>query len=634
MNDLLETFKHGEYYKSYEYFGAHLKYINGVSGTEFRVWAPNAQSVSVAGDFNGWDAQENEMKKIDGYGIWRAFIPNAHVGQLYKYCITSKNDSQFLKSDPYAFYSEMRPKDASVICELNNYSWHDQKWIKNKGKYNPYKSPMLIYEVHLGSFKRDADGNFLNYRELADKLTEYVLKMGYTHIELLPVSEHPLDASWGYQITGYYSVTSRYGTPSDFKYFIDCCHQKNIGVILDWVPAHFCKDAHGLIKFDGDCLYENSNPQRAENPEWGTLNFDFEKPEVWSFLISNAYFFYDVYHVDGLRVDAVASMIYLDYGRSQSESVKNKYGGNENIEAVAFLKKLNEIIFKDYREALMIAEESTTWPLVTKPTYSGGLGFNFKWNMGWMNDILKYIQLDFEQKKRNHNQLTFSFTYAFSENYILPLSHDEVVHGKKSLIDKVNGEYEEKFAGLRGLYGYMMAHPGKKLVFMGSEFGQFIEWRYYEELQWFLLKYDMHSKLQYFVSKLNKFYLNHEELYEKDCDFDGLDFIDGRDSTNSVITFLRRGDDKQNYIIIISNFGTNYIESYRIGVPENAVYEEVFNTDLEEFGGRGIKNEKPLKAKLLEWHNKPYSIEVKLPPHGTIYIKKIKSIVRRMNNEA
>ncbi|OFI06763.1 1,4-alpha-glucan branching enzyme GlgB [Clostridium acetireducens DSM 10703] len=615
----LIKFNNGQHYKSYNLLGAHITEENGIKGARFSLWAPNAKEVSVVGDFNNWQSENHIMENKKKYGIWSLFIPNIKKGDRYKYKIITKNNNEIFKADPYAFYSELRPGTNSIVFPLNNYAWKDYNWQNKKIYYNPYNSPMLIYEVHLGSFKKIKKG--VNYRNLAKELIDYVLELGYTHIEILPVAEHPLDESWGYQITGYYSVTSRYGTPEDFMYFIDYCHEKGIGVILDWVPAHFCKDSHGLSKFDGSCLYENSNSLKSENPHWGTLNFDFTKNQVWSFLISNAYFWFHVYHLDGLRVDAVASMLYLDYGKSEHQWIPNIYGGKENLEAVAFMKKLNEVIFKSFPGALMIAEESTAWPMVTRPTYIGGLGYNFKWNMGWMNDTLKYMEIDTIHRKWHHSKITFSFSYAFSENYILPLSHDEVVHGKKSLINKISGNYYEKFANLRAFYGYMIGHPGKKLLFMGGEFGQFIEWRDKEELDWFLLKYDAHRKLQHYVKKLNYFYLNEKTLWEKDCEVECLDFIDGNDYTNSVITFMRKGKEKLDFIIVICNFTPVIRENYRIGVPFKGIYKEVFNSDLCEFGGKGNKNNENINSEEIKWHNKTYSVQLILPPLSTIFIK-------------
>lgn len=608
-------------YNTYRFMGAHFSKVNGVAGIRFTLFAPHAENVSVVGDFNKWDGTKHIMIKKRLAGFWSIFIAGLKEYEIYKYEISTADGRKILKADPYAFHSELRPGTASKIFDINKYTWQDREWQKTRQKLNPYNKPMLIYEVHLGSFKRKDNGDFYSYIEMANILLDYVVNMGYTHIELLPLSEHPLDASWGYQVTGYYSVTSRFGTPCDFMYFVDKCHQRGVGVIMDWVPGHFCRDEHGLYKFDGEPLYENDNPMIADNLEWGTSNFDFSKNYVCNFLISNACFFFDIFHIDGLRVDAVASMLYLDYGREEGRWIPNQYGGRENLDAVVFLRKLNEIIFRDFKGALMIAEESTAWPMVTGSTYLGGLGFNYKWNMGWMNDTLKYMELDPIHRKWQHNKMTFSFTYTLSENFILPLSHDEVVHGKKSLLDKMSGDYWQKFANLRDYYAFMMAHPGKKLLFMGGEFGQFIEWRYFDGLDWMLLDYEMHRKLQYYVKCLNNFYKNCRALWENDHNEEGLDFTDGSDYENSVITFLRLGKDESNFIIVISNFTPVVRYDYRIGVPSLGTYMEAFNSDSEEYGGSGQVNAEELYAENLKWHNKPFSLMLKLPPLATIYLR-------------
>jgi len=621
----LKKFNSGHNFTSYRFMGAHFTKEKGKSGVRFVLWAPNAREVSVVGDFNGWDGLLHKMDAYGDTGIWHIFIPNIKNEALYKYEIVTNNGEKILKADPYAFYTECRPNTASKVYSLEGYNWTDEEWQNNKNTASPYNKPMLIYEVHLGSWRQTENNELLTYRELAETLVNYVVDLGYTHIELLPLAEHPFDGSWGYQVTGYYSITSRYGTPKDFMYFVDTCHAKGIGVIIDWVPAHFCKDSQGLRQFDGSCLYENENPIISENYEWGTLKFDFSKKQVWSFLISNAYFYFDLFHIDGLRVDAVASILYLDYGRKPNCWIPNKYGGREDLDAVNFIKKLNEVIFKAFQSALMIAEESTTWPMVTAPTYVGGLGFNYKWNMGWMNDILKYMQLDPIHRKWHHNSLTFSFTYTYTENYILPLSHDEVVHGKKSLLNKMSGDYSQKFANLRAFYAFMMAHPGKKLMFMGGEFGQFIEWRDNASLDWLLLNYETHQKLLHYVKTLNYFYKNHKALWQQDHCHQGLKFIDGNDYNNSVITFLRKGLD-DDFIIAICNFTPVVHENYRIGVPVHGIYEEIFNSDNEAFGGSDQKNNNELISTCSNWHSEPYSLEVKLPPLATIYLKLSKKI--------
>lgn len=608
-------------YNNYRFMGAHITECGGAKGVRFNLFAPHAESASVVGDFNGWGKTKHAMKRKKLTGIWSIFIPGLKEYDTYKYEIETTDGRKILKADPYAFHSELRPGTASKVVDFNKHIWKDEIWQKKRSGYSPYDEPILIYEVHLGSFKRKENGDFYSYKELAHILVDYVVDMGYTHIELLPLSEHPLDASWGYQVTGYYSITSRFGTPEDFMYFVDMCHSRGIGIIMDWVPGHFCRDEQGLYCFDGEPLYENSNPIIADNLEWGTSNFDFSKKHVCNFLISNARFFFEVYHIDGLRVDAVASMLYLDYCREKGRWIPNRYGGRENLDAVYFLRKLNEVTFRDYKGVLMIAEESTTWPSVTGPVYLGGLGFNYKWNMGWMNDTMKYMELDTIYRKWQHNKATFSFTYTFAENYVLPLSHDEVVHGKKSLLNKMSGDYWQKFANLRDYYAFMMAHPGKKLLFMGGEIGQFIEWRYYEGLEWQLLDYDMHRKLQYYVKCLNNFYKENKALWENDHNPEGLDFIDGSDYSNSVITFLRQGKEENDFIIAISNFTPIVRYDYRIGVPSFGIYTEVFNSDSEGFGGSGQVNEENLYAENLKWHNKHYSLMLKLPPLATIYLR-------------
>lgn len=615
----LYLFHEGRNFYSYQLMGAHQVIYHGVPGVRFCLWAPKALEVRVVGNFNNWQGDGHVMQRLGQDGIWFIFIPGLEEGEVYKYEILTPHGEAFLKSDPYAFWSELRPGTASRVATLNNYVWQDQKWQEQRLKGVTYESPVLIYEVHLGSWKRKNE-NFLSYGELADQLIDYVADMGYTHVEILPLAEHPLDGSWGYQATGYYSVTSRYGKPEDFMYFVDRCHQRGIGVILDWVPGHFCKDNHGLRRFDGSCLYEGDNWQRAENFQWGTLNFDFSKPEVVSFLISNAVFWFEQFHVDGLRVDAVASMLYLDYGKSPGQWAPNRYGGKENLEAVNFMKQLNETIFAYFPYALMIAEESTQWPQVTGPTYLGGLGYNYKWNMGWMNDILRYMEMDPVHRKWHHNLLTFSFMYTFSENFILPLSHDEVVHEKKSLLNKMPGDYWQKFANLRLLYGYMMAHPGKKLLFMGGEFGQFKEWNYNQSLDWNLMEYDQHQRLKDYMKQLNLIYINEKSLWELDHRPQGFQWIDPHDYSQSVITFMRKAKDSQEFIIIICNFTPVVYEHYRIGVPKLGDYRELLNSDRDIYGGSHKLNGK-LTAEDMPWHNQPYSLVITLPPLATVYIK-------------
>ncbi|WP_152667693.1 1,4-alpha-glucan branching protein GlgB [Aneurinibacillus tyrosinisolvens] len=608
-------------YCSYQTLGAHVAECSGAKGIAFSVWAPNAQKIRVLGDFNAWSGEAHEMKQTRKPGIWSLFIPALQDGDLYKYEIHTRQGDVFLKADPYAFYSEVRPGTASVIAALDTYTWHDGDWMRSRGKQSWLHKPVNIYEVHLGSWKRKADGAFYTYRELADELIEYVLEMGFTHIEVLPLTEHPLDGSWGYQTTGYFSATSRYGKPEDFMYFVDCCHQHGIGIIMDWVPGHFCKDNHGLRMFDGTPLYEYKDGKRADTGEWGTLAFDLGKPEVQSFLISSALFWFDVYHIDGLRVDAVASMLYLDFGKREGEWTPNRHGGRENLEAIDFLRKLNETIFRLYPDALMMAEESTAWPLVSAPVYLGGLGFNYKWNMGWMNDMLRYTEMDPIHRKWHHELLTFSFYYAFSENFVLPLSHDEVVHGKKSLISKMPGDYWRKFAGLRVLYAYMAAHPGKKLLFMGGEFGQFDEWNEAGQLTWNVLDYDMHQKLQDYVKELNHIYQEEAALWAKDHEPEGFEWIDPHDYSQSIVTFMRKGVAEGEFIVVVCNFTPVVYEQYRIGVPRPGTYCEWFNSDREEYGGSGQVNEPEIEAEDIPWHNQSLSMAIKVPPLACVFFK-------------
>ena len=507
------------------------------------------------------------------------------------------------------------------MVSLDGYRWQDAEWLANRAGQAIYEQPLNIYEVAAGSWKRDSERQWLSYRELADELAGYAADMGYTHIELLPVVEHPYDGSWGYQATGYYAVTSRYGSPADFMYLVDCCHQKGIGVILDWVPGHFCKDAHGLAEFDGTTLYEYADCQRRENRGWGTLNFDLGRPEVMSFLISNVLFWLEQYHIDGIRMDAVANMLYLNYGREADEWTPNRYGGTENLEAIQFLRRLNEAVFANYPQALVIAEDSTAWPLVTQPTYLGGLGFNFKWNMGWMNDMLRYMELDPVYRQHHHNLVTFSLMYAFSENFVLPLSHDEVVHGKRSLLNKMPGDYWQKFANLRAFYGYMMAHPGKKLLFMGGEFGQFIEWNYQDSLDWHLLDYDMHSKLHAYVKDLNHFYRENPAMWQNDRDWQGFSWIDCQNWQQSVLVLKRQGRQAADFLLAVVNFTPVVRSEYRIGVPAAEAYQEVFNSDAGRYGGSGQGNPGCLRPEAAAWHNQEQSLVLTLPPLAIIYLK-------------
>lgn len=611
-------FHQGTSYHSHYYLGAHITSRDGVEGVHFALWAPEASEVYVIGDFNDWEGVP--LERTPHGGIWHTFLPGVEEGDCYKYRIHTKDGRTLIKSDPYAFQGELRPASASKVIELNNYTWMDDAWQKREVE-EPYYQPMSIYEVHLGSWRRGPNDSFLSYGQLAEELVDYVAEMGFTHIELLPLMEHPLDASWGYQITGFFALTSRYGHPHEFKYFVDRCHQKGIGVIMDWVPGHFCQDGHGLAGFDGTPLFEYDDPKKAENKGWGTLNFDLGRPEVRSFLISNAIFWFQEYHIDGLRIDAVANMLYLDYGREVGQWSPNAYGGRENLEAIDFMKRMNQVVFRYYPKALMLAEESTSWPLVSRPTYMGGLGYNFKWNMGWMNDTLKYMQLDPVHRKYHHNLLTFSLTYAFSENFILPLSHDEVVHVKGSLINKMWGDYWKKFAGLRLLYSYLYTHPGKKLLFMGGEFGQFAEWNEEQSLDWHLLDFDYHKKIHDFVRDLNHFYQKENSLWEQDHSWDGFQWIDPNNNLYNVITFLRQGVKEEDILIIIANFSPLAHETYRIGVPKPILYQEVFNSDLQKYGGSGVVNQRDCMAQETPWHTMPYSIQLRVPPLGALFLK-------------
>ncbi len=614
-------FNKGEHFQIYNFMGAQLITKDELKGVSFAVWAPAARKVSVVGEFNNWNKYANQMKKISGSGIWTAFISDLTEDTIYKYSITGQHGDTFLKSDPVAFYSEKSPQTASVVVSLEKYQWNDQQWIEKRKNKQPHIDPINIYEVHAGSWKTDQQDTPYNYRELADELIPYVKNMGYTHIELMPLTEYPYGGSWGYQTTGYFSLTSRYGKPEDFMYFVDKAHRAELSVLMDWVPSHFCKDNHGLRYFDGTPLYENADLKKAENKQWDTLNFDFSQPEVWSFLISSARFFLDKYHIDGIRVDAVSNMLYLDYNKKEGEWTPNKYGGNENLKAVDFLKTLNKVLFKKFPGIMMVAEESTAWPMVTGTVEQGGLGFNFKWNMGWMNDILEYMEEDPLLRKGRHNLLTFSMMYNYSENYILPLSHDEVVHGKKSLLDKMSGDYWQKFANLRLLYAYMFAHPGKKLIFMGGEFGQFIEWNYKKELDWLLLDYSKHQQLHKYVKELNHFYQKNEALWIKDYQQDGFEWIEADDYKHSLISFTRSGRTLDDLRVIICNFTPVVRNHYRIGVPIEGKYEEAFNSDQKKYGGSNICNDQTIHSTKDKCHGFEQSIEITVPPLAAVFLK-------------
>jgi 1,4-alpha-glucan branching enzyme len=624
----LYLLREGRHLNSYDKLGAHLDEVDGVKGARFAVWAPNAYRLSVIGDFNRWDTRVHPMKIIGDSGIWELFVPDLGEGEKYKFDIASRvGGYRVQKSDPYGFFSEQRPNTASMVVDLDHYTWRDQAWMEARTERKHLVSPISIYEVHLGSWRRKDDGGWLNYRELAQALVEYVKQMGYTHIELMPVAEHPLDGSWGYQITGYYAPTSRYGKPSDFMYFVDHCHQNGIGVILDWVPAHFPKDGHALSFFDGTHLYEHADPRKGEHPDWGTYIFNYGRNEVRNFLLSNALFWLKRYHIDGLRVDAVSSMIYLDFSRQAGQWLPNQYGGNENLEAIAFLRELNEVVYGECPGALTIAEESTAWTMVSRPTYVGGLGFSLKWNMGWMHDTLKYIQTDPVYRRYHHNQLTFSMMYAFSENFVLSLSHDEVVHGKGSLINKIAGDIWQKFATLRLLFGYQYTHPGKKLSFMGQEFGQWREWSEARSLDWDLLQYDSHQGVQAWFKDLNALYQQQPALYEHDFDPQGFRWIEPNDAEQSVFSYLRFADDPGNFLVVVCNFTPVPRYGYRIGVPEVGIYQELLNSDSAHYGGGNVGNGGSINSEPTAWHSFLHSLSLTLPPLGILILKKVKAPV-------
>lgn len=624
INDFdLQLWGEGNHQKAYEFMGAHSKTVDKIDGTHFVVSAPSATRVSVVGSFNNWDGRVHTMRKFHDQGIWEIFIPHVTAGDLYKFEIKSPvQDAPLLKADPYAFSAQLRPETSSIVADIEGYNWSDDDWMKSREKKQAQNQPISIYELHLGSWRRKVENHkaFLNYRELADELIPYVKEMGFTHIELLPIAEHPYDPSWGYQITGYFAPTSRFGTPEDFMFFVDECHKANIGVLLDWVPAHFAKDDHGLRRFDGTGLYEHEDPRQGEHLDWGTCIFNFGRTEVQNFLVSNAVYWCDKFHIDGLRVDAVASMLYLDYSRKVGEWVPNKYGGRENIEAINLLRKFNDVLHVLYPGVITFAEESTSWGGVSRPTTTGGLGFDYKWNMGWMNDTLSYIEKDPVHRKYHQDQLTFSLIYAFSESFALPFSHDEVVHMKQSMLGKMPGDDWQKFANLRLLYTYMYTHPGKKLLFMGCEFGQWSEWNHEKSLDWHLLEWDKHKGLQQLVKDLNRVQKEQPALHEVDSDWRGFEWIDVTDADNSLISYIRRGKNPDDFVVVILNFTPSVHYGYQFGVPKDGEYEVVMNTDSEYYGGSNA-GDSVMYAQWGEWHDQPAYINITVPPLAALIIK-------------
>ena len=620
----LEVFHTGDSVRAYDFLGAHLVNRNDKNGVVFRVWAPTARSVSVAGDFNNWNNEANYMYNI-GYGVWEVFVEGVKEFCTYKYCIESEYGDRLMKADPYAFHAQTRPGQASVVYDIESYSWNDSEWFNKRKENNISSSPMNIYEIHAGSWRKYPDGNFFNYQKLADELIPYLKEMHYTHVQLMPIMEHPYDGSWGFQTTGYYAPTSRYGTPSDFMAFVDKLHGEGIGVILDWVPSNFPTDDFGLARFDGSPLYESNDPKTSKRDSWGTCLFNYARFEVTSFLVSCAMFWLDKYHIDGLRIGALSSMLYLDYGKTEGEWEPNKFGGKENLDAVDFVKRLNTAVHMYHPDVMMFAEENTSWPKLTHKIEDGGLGFDFKWNMGWMNDMLHYMSLNPMWRPFNHDSLTFSFYYAFSEKFLLPISHDEVSHGKGSLIKQMPGKYDEQFAGVRAFITYMYAHPGKKLVFMGTEIGQFDEWNHEEAIQWDLLEFEKHKKLRTFFKELNKFYLDCKPLYELDTVWKGFDWIHHDDYTNSVIAF-KRTDKNGDEIVSVCNFQPIRRDEYCIGVPKYGLYDEVFNSDEERFGGSGVVNGNNIKTEVMKIHGFDQGLSLTLPPLSVIYLRCTKEL--------
>ena len=621
----LQLFGEGNHYQLYERMGAHRRTVDGVEGVNFAVWAPNATGVSVIGSMNDWDSRRHPMRSVGVSGIWELFIPGAEIGQQYKFRVTLANGEQTDKSDPFGFFSELPPRTASVITDLESYQWNDADWMEKRAKSNSLDQPISVYEVHLGSWrtKEGAFNGWFGYRELAEQIVDYCQEMGFTHVELLPVTEHPYTGSWGYQTVGYFAATSRYGNPEDLMFFIDHCHQNGIGVIVDWVPAHFPKDGHGLARFDGTALYEHEDPRQGYHPDWDTLIFNYERNEVRNFLIANALFWMDKYHVDGIRVDAVASMLYLDYSRKDGQWVPNKYGGRENLGAIEFLKTMNEQVHAEFPGVLTIAEESTSWGGVTQPTYCGGLGFSIKWNMGWMNDTLRYMRNDPVHRKYHHDELTFSLIYAFSENFMLPFSHDEVVHGKGSLLDQMPGDLWQKFANLRLLFSYMWTHPGKKLMFMGNEWGQWNEWNCNAALQWDLLQYDSHKGVQKLLADLNHLYRHEPSLHEIDFQQGGFEWVDCNNYESSILAYLRRAKDSNDFVIVCCNFTPVPHHEYRLGVPEPGEYREIFNSDSVYYHGSNVGNGTPIHSEPVAANGRDHSILLTVPPLAATVLKRI-----------
>jgi 1,4-alpha-glucan branching enzyme len=643
LTDLdFHLFGEGNHHRIYEKLGAHPAEVDGVQGIYFALWAPNARNVSILGDFNNWDGRHHQMRKRNNT-VWELFIPEIGVGTKYKYEVKNWEGHIYEKTDPYGFQQEVRPKTASIVADLNTYEWNDDEWLEKRRHNDPLTKPISVYEVHIGSWLHTAytekaphlrgeddsvqvsewkpEARFLTYYELAEKLIPYVKELGYTHIELLPIAEHPFDGSWGYQVTGYYAPTSRYGTPEDFMYFVDQCHLNGIGVIVDWVPGHFPKDGHGLALFDGTRLYEHDDPRKGEHQEWGTLIFNYNRHEVRNFLVANALFWFDKYHIDGIRVDAVASMLYLDYARKEGEWIPNQYGGRENLEAADFLRQVNSVLFSYFPGVLSIAEESTSWPMVSWPTYVGGLGFNFKWNMGWMHDMLDYFSMDPWFRQFHQNNITFSMWYHHSENYMLALSHDEIVHGKSNMIGKMPGDEWQKFANVRALFAYMFTHPGKKTMFMSMEFAQWSEWNVWSDLEWHLLNYEPHQQLKQFFADLNGLYKSEPALYERDFEQEGFQWVDCSDNRHSVVSFIRRAKDPNDFVVVVCNFTPQPHSHYRIGVPEPGFYTELFNSDARKYGGSNMGN---LGGKWTdEWwlHNFLYSVDLCLPPLSVLILK-------------